>query len=254
MVTIVNDTFGYGSCGSSIGQAWLGGLRAVMDHGETTFDEGRRRLSLQGFRIKAAQQATTDPDIERYGDKENITAILDLTFRKPTMVDIDVNPSFGTGAKSYHARLTEGRMLEFAAKRLGTIPESKKAVVVFPTYDDYRAVLENPWNDYLPCIVAVQFRMTPNGGSGRYRLNSVFFARSLDIYQKGLGNMIAITAMAEIVAEAIQRDTGREISLGFIDGFITDVHVYEECLSSATSLLAESEQSSELASTRAGEL
>src|SRR5690606_1979276 len=150
---------------------------------------------------------------------------LALTFEEPKMVDIDVNPSFGPGAKSYYTRIKEGKMLEFASKRLSTIPESKKAVIVFPTYEDYDAVLKNPWNDYLPCIVAVQFRMVPPGGSGRYHRNTIFFAGSLDICQKGLGNFVAIARMSDSVAKEVSKNTGREITLGAMEGFITDVHL-----------------------------
>lgn len=232
------DSFGYAVNNTTIGKSWIEAVQAVSQHGDVTYDEGRKRLSLQSFRIKADSQiATGDEEIETYGDKSNIEVILDLTFKEPKMVDIDVNPSFGPGAKSYYARIKEGHMLEFASKRLSTIPESKKAVIVFPTYDDYAAVLQNPWNDYLPCIVAVQFRMTPNGGSGRYKLNTIFFARSLDIFQKGLGNMIAIARMAEIVAKDIHKATGRNIELGFMEGLITDVHIYEENFNQARTML-----------------
>lgn len=234
----VHDNFGYSVFSNSIGEGWIDSFGAVLSHGDTTFDEGRKRLSLQSFRIKVtSQDFKNDKNIEAYGNKENVQKILDLTFEEPKMVDLDVNPSFGPGAKSYHTRLKEGRMLEFVIKRLSTIPESKKAVIVFPTYEDFDAVLQNPWNDYLPCIVSVQFRMVPNGGSGRYKLNTIFFARSLDIFQKGLGNMVAIAKMSEIVAEEIQKETGREITLGFLEGFITDVHLYEETFEDARNLL-----------------
>jgi thymidylate synthase len=231
--------FGYSIYEKSIGKAWLDVIKAVMDNGDTTFDEGRKRLSLQSLRIKAEKQDVVgDLDIKNYGNKTNIDAVMALTFEQPKMVDIDVNPSFGPGAKSYYTRLQEGKMLEFVTKRLSTIPESKKAVIVFPTYEDYEAVLKNPWNDYLPCMVAVQFRMVPNGGSGRYKLNTIFFARSLDIFQKGLGNLVALSKMNEIVAKDISKETGRTITPGFIEGLITDVHLYEETFDDAKKLMS----------------
>jgi thymidylate synthase len=237
-----HDNFGFSAFGAGIGESWLEALGAVLTHGDITFDEGRKRLSLQSFRIKAAaQDVAHDNLIATYGNKKNIEAVLALTFKDPRMVDIDVNPSFGPGAKSYYTRIKEGRMLEFAAKRLSTIPESKKAVIVFPTYEDYAAVLKNPWNDYLPCIVAVQFRMIPNGGSGRYTLNTIFFARSLDIFQKGLGNLVAMARMSEQVAADIRKATGREISLGTLEGLITDVHLYEETFEDAKKVIAQAQ-------------
>lgn len=233
-----HTNFGYSVHNTTVGAGWLEAVEAVLEHGETTFDEGRKRLSLQSFRIKSESQDTkSDKEIEAYGDKENIAKVVALNFEQPKMVDIDVNPSFGPGAKSYYTRIKEGRMLEFAIKRLSTIPESKKAVIVFPTYEDYEAVLTNPWNDYLPCIVSVQFRMIPNGGSGKYKLNTIFNARSLDVFQKGLGNLVAITMMSEMVAKGITENTGREISLGFVEGLITDVHLYEETFEAAKELV-----------------
>lgn len=237
MVIISDQNFGYSVYGESVGESWISALQCVVERGETTFDEGRKRLSLQNFRLKAEFYSSDDAVIHQHGNSENIDKILELTFSQPKMTDIDVNPSFDPGAKSYYARLQEGRLLEFAAQRLSTIPESKKAAIVFPTYDDYLSVLEHPWNDYLPCIVSVQFRMIPAGGRGRYSINSIFFARSLDIFQKGLGNIIAIAKMADIVAESIRARTGREITLGFIEGFITDIHVYEESISQAEATL-----------------
>lgn len=232
-----HDQFGFSVYNQSIGRSWIESLDVLLNNGEITFDEGRKRLSLQSFRIKSEGQETNDSLIEAYGNKENIRKVLALTFDEPSMVDIDVNPSFAPGAKSYAARIQEGRMLEFVVSRLSTIPESKKAVIVFPTYEDYKAVLENPWNDYLPCIVSVQFRMVPNGGSGRYKLNTIFNARSLDIFQKGLGNLVAIAKMSEFVAAEIQKKTGRGISLGFVEGLVTDIHLYDETFEAARELV-----------------
>lgn len=230
--------FGLAAYNQTIGKVWVDAFESVLKKGETTFDEGRKRLCLQSFRIKAeTQDVASDDYITSYGNQENIAAILKLTFEEPKMVDIDVNPSFGPGAKSYYTRIQEGRMLEYVTKRLSKIPESKKGIIIFPTYEDFEAVLNNPWNDYLPCIVSVQFRMVPNGGSGRYKLNTIFFARSLDIFQKGLGNLVAIAKMAEIVAKGVSEATGREVSRGFLEGFITDVHLYEENFAEAKALL-----------------
>lgn len=244
---IINQKgFGYSVLNGSIGSSWMDSVDSVLQNGVTSFDEGRMRLCLQSFRIKINTHDYTDDGlILKYGNQKNIQNIFDLTFKLPVMTDIDVNPSFDDGAKSYHARIKEGKMLEFASKRLITIPESKKAVIVFPTYEDYTAVLENPWNDYLPCIVSVQFRMVPNGGSGSYKLNTIFYARSMDIYQKGLGNIIAIARMSEIVADNIRKETGRNIVLGFIEGFVTDIHIYNESVDEAKKMIVDSHENSQ---------
>lgn len=233
---IIRDDFGCNVLGDSVGTLWLDLVSAIVEYGETTFDEGRKRLSLQNVRVKSRRINESDEIIDKYASKENIADILKLTFEEPVMYDIDVNPSFSTGAKSYYQRLEESRAIDFVVDRLSLIPESKKAVVVFPNKDDYASVLKNPWNDYLPCIVAVQFRMVPNGGSGRYKLNTVFFARSIDAYQKSIGNLVALAHMSEIVRDKITAKTGREIALGELDGFVTDAHIYEENFDDARSL------------------
>ncbi len=245
---IINQKgFGYSVLADNIGSSWIDSVDSVLQNGVTSFDEGRMRLCLQSFRIKVnSHEYIDDKLVLKYGNQKNIQNILDLTFKDPVMTDIDVNPSFSDGAKSYYARIKEGKMLEFAAKRLSKIPESKKAIIVFPTYEDYTSVLENPWDDYLPCIVSVQFRMVPNGGSGSYKLNTVFYARSMDIYQKGLGNIIAIAHMSEIVIENIKKDTGRNIVLGFIEGFIADVHIYSENITEAQEMVIDSRMNTRL--------
>lgn len=231
------NIFGCNIAGESAGSLWIDLVKAVTEHGDVTFDEGRKRLSVQNVRLHSEKTNETDDFIDKYANKKNIQEILKLTFEEPVMHDIDVNPSFGDGAKSYYQRLLDTRAIEFVVNRLSLIPESKKAVVVFPNKDDYEAVLNNPWNDYLPCIVAVQFRMVPIGGSGRYKLNTVFFARSIDAYQKSIGNLVAIAHMAEMVRGQITEKTGREISLGALDGFITDAHIYEENFDEARKML-----------------
>ncbi len=225
---IHHDIFGTSVLGQSLGEAWYELCRVLMKKGEVTFDEGRKRLSLQNVRIKSVSMSTEDEFIDRYANKKNIQEIVRLTFEKDHMHDIDVNPSFANGARSYHQRLVDSRAVEYVVQRLSRIPESKKAVIVFPDKADYEAVLQNPWNDYLPCIVAVHFRMIPNGGSGRYKLNVIFFARSIDAYQKSIGNLVAISTLAENVREGISSATGRGIVLGDIDGFVSDAHIYEE--------------------------
>lgn len=73
-------------------------------------------------------------------------------------------------------------MIEFVIERLSLIPESKKAVVVFPTYEDYAAVMRNHRDDYLPCLVSIQFRLLPDGKD--YVFHTTFYSRSMDAWQK----------------------------------------------------------------------
>lgn len=230
------EPFGVCVYGERIGSTWLSLIESVIKNGEETIDEGRRRISLQNVRIRSSYQHTTDPVIEKYADKKNVQRILDLTFLEPEMYDFDVNPSFSKGSKSYHARLEEGRMMDYVVERLSLIPESKKAVISFIHWDDYKAVLANPKDDYLPCITTIQFRLIENDNDG-FKMNTIFTARSMDIFQKGVGNLIAIATMSEKIAERLEKNLNKKIEIRSLDGMITDAHIYTENIYDAQELL-----------------
>jgi thymidylate synthase len=230
------EPFGVCVYGERIGSTWLSLIESVLKNGEETVDEGRRRISLQNIRVRSSFQHVTDPILEKYADKKNIQKILDLTFKEPEMYDFDINPSFSRGSKSYYARMQEGKMMDYVVERLSLIPESKKAVISFIHWDDYKAVLANPKDDYLPCITTVQFRLLENEGGG-YRMNTIFTARSMDAYQKGVGNFVAIATMSEKIAERLEKNLNKKIDIGNLDGMITDAHIYTENIYDAQELL-----------------
>lgn len=227
----VDSQFGCQIFGKTLGEAWISLVEVVLKYGKKSYDEKRGRKALLNLRIKSSTQKLPDNIISKYGNVENLKAMLDLTFHEEIMRDIDVVKSFQIGAKSYHKRIKEGRLLEFVIERLGKIPESKKAVIVFPTNDDYKTILENHTDDYLPCIIAVQFRLVPN--KKNFVLNTNFYARSMDVYQKGHGNLVAIAMLSEIVASGVSQKLNKDIKLGFIDGIIADGHIYKEILDDA---------------------
>ena len=172
MIKKIKD-FGYNIHGESIWEAWISLVEAIIKHGETSYDEKRKRRALINIRIKSESQKVDDRIIEKYAEKEKTKAMIDFTFSKDIIEDIDVVKSFQNGAKSYYNRIKEGRMVEFVVKRLSLIPESKKAVIVFPTYEDYAKIFQDHYiNDYLPCIVAIQFRLVMNKNG--YILNTNF--------------------------------------------------------------------------------
>ncbi len=228
--------FGYHVDAKSIGQAWIDMVDAIVANGEKTFDEGRERLSLQNVRLHIDSPTLPDQLINKYANKKNIDDIVHLTFNGETMYDFDVKPSFGSGAKSYYARLKEGRMVEFVIERLSKIPESKKAVISFIHWDDYKSVLANPYDDYLPCIVSIQFRLLP--ANDKYAMNVVFNSRSIDAFQKCNGNMVAITMLANKISVELSLRLNKKIFLNSIDGLITDAHVYQECYEDASKLVS----------------
>jgi thymidylate synthase len=223
--------FGYHVSASSIGETWLDLVEATILHGEKTHDEKRERMSLQNVRILVENPTLPDELIEKYGDKKKIEDIVFLTFKGEKMYDCDVKPSFSPGPKSYYARLKEGKMEKYIVERLAEIPESKKAIISFIHWDDYKAVLENPYDDYLPCIVSIQFRLLET--TDKYAMTVNFNSRSIDAFQKCNGNMIAIYMLAKRIEDALKPRLKKPVKLELIDGMITDAHIYEECYQDA---------------------
>lgn len=224
------EPFGYNIYGETIGSVWLSLIEVVSKNGTLTEDEGRKRLSLQNIRIKSATQVFPDSLMEKYGNKKNVDEIISLTFNKEVMHDFDVVPSFSPGSKSYYARIKDWKMLDFVVERLAEIPESKKAVMSFIRQDDYQRVLDKPRDDYLPCITTIQFRLIKISDEKGYHMNTLFNARSIDAYQKASGNFAAISLLSKEVAERLTKKLDINVWSGPLDGFLTDAHIYEECI------------------------
>lgn len=210
----------------TIGHAWITLIEAVLRDGRVTKDEGRVRRSTNHAHLHIDRQRWPDSILQQFSPTKNMELMVDFTFRRRQLYDIDVVKSFTNRAKSYYQRIVEGKMLDFVVSRLARIPESKKAIMVFPTYADYQAVLKHPQNDYLPCIVAIQFRLH---GRGRTKiLDTIFFSRSMDVFQKGHGNLASMVLLSQLLAQALRRRKGWQIRLGRLEGLITDAHIYQE--------------------------
>lgn len=216
---------GYAVYGETLGEMWLQMVETILKNGNFELDENRGRFAVKNLRFASATTNVDDALIEKYGDQEKINAMKRVVFESDTMVDFDITPSFRNGAKSYKKRLEEGKMIDFVVNRLAKIPESKKAVMVFPTYEDYEAVTNSPWNDYLPCITALQFRVAKR--QGKTYLDLTLFMRSWDGFQKGAGDVIVVSMVANIVRQQLEEKLGVAIAPGRLDGLVTDVHIYE---------------------------
>jgi|GEM_PF-824497 thymidylate synthase len=216
---------GYIVHGKTLGETWLAMVETVLKNGSFELDENRGRFAVRNLRFSADTTDIVDTLIEEYGDKSKIDAMKRVVFESDEMKDFDITPSFRNGAKSYKKRLEEGGMIDFVVNRLGKIPESKKAVMVFPTYEDYEAVISSPWNDYLPCIVALQHRVAKR--QGKNYLDLTLFMRSWDTFQKGAGDLLVISMIGDIVRKKLEERLSIEILPGRLDGLVTDVHIYE---------------------------
>jgi thymidylate synthase len=227
---------GYVVHGKTIGETWLGLVETVLKNGTFELDENRGRFAVPNVRFSSDSTVVKDPLIDEFGDKGKIDAMKRVVFESDQMVDFDITPSFRSGAKSYKKRLEEGKMIDFVVKRLAKIPESKKAVMVFPTYEDYQAVTDSPWNDYLPCIVALQFRVAKDRRNN-LRLNLTLFMRSWDGFQKGAGDLTVVCMLADVVRKKLEDKLKKPIAPGRLDGMVTDIHIYENTYEDAQDIL-----------------
>lgn len=223
----------------SLGEAWIGLVETCIKNGNLEYDENRARFALHGVRmiIENYRQTDSDPIIQKYANQESISSMRKLAFESDTMTDFDITPSFRLGAKSYKKRIEEGKMIDFVVHRLTRIPESKKAVMVFPTYEDYENVKNSPFNDYLPCIVSLQFRLHKIK-EGEYTLNTHFFMRSQDAFQKNISDLVVFADIANIVAKRLEESLGAQIKTGIMDGYITDAHIYKNTYNQAFDVIS----------------
>lgn len=225
------ENVGYNVYGSTLGELWLEMIETILKNGIFELDENRGRFAVKNLRFSAGVADPNDKLIEKFGNQEKISMMKKIFFEQDTMVDFDITPSFRNGAKSYKKRLEEGKMVDFVIQRLTKIPESKKAVMVFPTYEDYEAVLSSPWNDYLPCITALQFRV--NTRLNKKYLDLTLFMRSWDGFQKGAGDLAVISMLGEKVRQELEKNFGHKLEIGRLDGLVTDVHIYENTYDAA---------------------
>lgn len=235
MITFI-ENIGYVVHGETIGELWLGLVEAVVKNGRFELDENRGRYAVRNLRFSSSSTDAEDALIEEFGSAKNVDAMKKLVFEKDTMTDFDITPSFRNGAKSYKKRLEEGDMFNFVVSRLSKIPESKKAVMVFPAYEDYQSVMNSPWNDYLPCIVALQFRIRTLPNNKRY-LDLTLFMRSWDGFQKGAGDLTVISLLGDKVRKLLEEKMNLQIDRGRLDGLVTDIHIYENTYDDAQDVL-----------------
>ena len=68
-------------------------------------------------------------------------------------------------------------------------------------------------------------------------MNIIFNARSIDAYQKSVGNLVAIATLGEEIASRLKKNLKVPVWVGSIDGMIADAHIYENTFEEAKELI-----------------
>ena len=180
---------------SSLGEAWVWLLNAIVRKGDPMGSEG---LELLGVSVAFAAAAETDPIVERFGDATMVAEMRKVFFGR----------GMGKLGHSY-ANLMRGpggrNDMEDVIALLRAEPWSKRAVLTLCGLPDGK----------VPCLNAVQFLLRGN-------LRMIYFARGQDAFRKFYADALCIGDMARKVA------AGLGVGTGTITGFIGSAHIYHE--------------------------
>lgn len=209
----------------SLGEAWLYGLRNIMENGTDVDDEyvnvrdislkhtsqllekyksklNKTKLHLKlkevcGYSITIKDVDADDPIIKKFANRERI----DYTKRR-------YGRECGEGGYGNFIYGENGHNVNLIIERLQQNPHSKSAVITSP----------NSWHGNEgkpPCLTAVSFLIRDS------KLQLFVIYRSQNLYTKQPGNILALRALQNEVAERLA------LSAGDINLFVCTAHIYE---------------------------
>ena len=203
----------------TIGAAWLGVARRILDQGaESTYDSAWI-LELERVTLVVARPASVDPIVTELGDAGR------LAWMHANFTDHSLVAELGD-ARSYASRLYDyaatGRdQVQWVIDRLRADPSSRSATIT--TFE--------PMSDttYIPCVSLLDFWIRER------QLQAIVYAHSIDFGAKGYGNLVELAYLMERVAEGVN------VELGRLDFVVKSAHIYESDIAlmrNAVSVLA----------------
>jgi thymidylate synthase len=75
-----------------------------------------------------------------------------------------------------------------------------------------------------------------------WKMTTVLYARSMDGFQKAAGNLLAVAMLSQKIAKQLSENLKVPVMYGVIDCFVTDVHIYEECINNAKEIIKKYDQ------------
>jgi thymidylate synthase len=189
----------------SLGEAWLGVARAIIDIGVPSSYDGLPILEIDHVTLDIELPEPADALIEKYADPERL-AWMRANFTDPARV-----AELGD-ARSYSSRIFDyagaGRdQLDWVVERLSTDPLSRSATIT--TFE--------PLTDtsYIPCVSMLDFWVRAEA------LELVVYAHSIDFGAKGYGNLVQLAELQRSVAERL------DLPVGALVMVVKSAHIYE---------------------------
>ena len=222
---------------NNLGEAWLYGLREIMNHGELVLDDSVRvrdvslkgltsnlsnftsnnkdlklRLKeIRGYNIKIYNISRNDDIINKYADADRIL----YTIKR-------YGNDCGENGYGEFLRGKNNEKVKSIIDKLQHNKNSKSAIIISPS----------EWGGNFgksPCLTAVNFLVRNN------KLLMYVFYRSQNIYTKQPGNLLALDQLHEEIAKSISVDKGP------MELYVCSAHIYE-CDFEKVSIILESER------------
>jgi thymidylate synthase len=193
----------------TIGAAWLGVARRILDQGAESAYDSAPILELERVTLGVARPASVDPIVTERGDAGR------LAWMHANFTDHSLVAELGD-ARSYASRLYDyaatGRdQVQWVIDRLHADPSSRSATIT--TFE--------PLSDttYIPCVSLLDFWIRER------QLQAIVYAHSIDFGAKGYGNLVELAYLMERVAEGVNAEVGR------LDFVVKSAHIYEPDIS-----------------------
>jgi thymidylate synthase len=189
----------------TIGEAWLGVARRILDDGRVSTYDALPIVEITNVSLEVAHPDPDDELITRLADPER------LEWMRRNFIEPDLVAELGD-ARSYASRIHDygasGRdQLDWVVDRLRDDPTSRSATIT--TFEPLLDIT------YIPCVSMLDFWIPGDA------VDLVVYAHSIDFGAKGYGNLVQLADIQHEVAGRLGRPVG---ALTFI---VKSAHVYD---------------------------
>lgn len=183
----------------SLGDAWATILSWILENGSIVRDDDCRLLEVRNLSCAIEDIDEADPVIAAHASPLRVA----LMCEKYASTEIVPPYPISYGGRLYDANGVD--QVALAVSRLRSKPETKSASLC----------LQLPGDDYIPCLIALDFKLRDE------RLDMSAIYRSQNVFASQPGNLIALRRLQRSVAAELETVAGR-IALHAMSA-----HIYE---------------------------